>query len=195
MFAAGDRVKVTGWYKFYKGKININEKHQVESMYDVEIELIEPAVGLPSAETIRLDMVKGTADEFLFDETRLTGCEHYQGRRVRIDDVNVVDPNAWVADGVIEVMDETGRTFPVKLGLGLGFTEYSCPTGQISVIGVFDQESSAYTPCQDGYRLWVPNYDGNGLVLTDRGHRRGDLPWQVDADSQTDSLGVGDFTW
>jgi hypothetical protein len=194
MFTAGDRVKVTGWYKFYKGKININEKHQVESLYDLQIELIEPAVGLPVPESITLDMVKGVEDEFLFDETRLTGCEYYQGRRVRINDVNIVDPNAWVPDGVIEIKDKTGRTFPVKLGLGSGFTDYSCPTGQISVIAIFDQESSGYMLCQDGYRLWVPNYDGNGLVLTDRGYRRENVLWDVDADSQADLLGAGDFT-
>ena len=35
-FAAGDRVRVTGWYKFYKGKINVNEKHKTDPFYDLE---------------------------------------------------------------------------------------------------------------------------------------------------------------
>jgi hypothetical protein len=170
-FTAGDRVKVTGWYKFYKGKLNINEKHNFESLFDFQIELIEPAVGLPQAEVITLDTVKDAGDQYLFDQTRLTGCEYYQGRRVRVNDVNVVDPNAWVANGTIAVRDNTGRTFPVKLGLGKGFTDFICPTGQIDVIAIFDQEASSYTVCRDGYRLWAPSYDGNGLVLTDRGRR------------------------
>jgi hypothetical protein len=182
-FVAGDKVRVTGWYKFYKGKINVNEKHQVESLFDLRIELIEPAAGLPQPEIITLDMVKDGDNQFLFDPTRLTGCEYYQGTLVRVNDVHVIDPNGWGPDGTIEIMDKTGRSFPVKLGIGYGFTRYACPMGQISVIGIFDQESSGYTVCRDGYRLWVPNYDGNGLVLTDRGHRRGNQPCDVSPDS------------
>jgi hypothetical protein len=170
-FAAGDRVKVTGWYKFYKGKLNINEKHNVESVFDFQIELLEPAIGLPQPEVITLDRVKDAGDQYIFDQTRLTGCEYYQGTRVRVNDVNVVDPNAWGPNGTIVVQDNTGRTFPVKLGLGNGFTDHACPTGQIDVIAIFDQEAGSYSVCRDGYRLWVPSYDGNGLVLTDRGHR------------------------
>jgi len=40
--------------------------------------------------------------------------------------------------------------------------------------------------CKDGYRLWVPNYDGNGLVLTDRGHKRGNLPGDINTDYVVD---------
>ena len=170
-FTAGDRVRVTGWYKFYKGKVNINELHNVEPFFDFQIELLKPAVGLPQAEEITLDKVKDAKDQYIFDATQLTGCEYYQARRVRVNDVNVVDPNAWAPNGTITVRDKTGRTFPVQLGLGKGFTDYSCPVGQIAVIAIFDQESTSYTPCTDGYRLWVMNYDGNGLVLTDRGRR------------------------
>jgi DNA/RNA endonuclease YhcR with UshA esterase domain len=175
-FTAGDRVRVTGWYKFYKGKLNVNEKHQIESMYDLEIELLKPAVGLPQPEIITLDMVKGENDEHIFDETRLTGCEYYQARLVRIDNVNIIDPENWAPDGTVTIMDYSGRTFPIKLGIGDGFAKYSCPTGQIDVIAIFDQEASGYLVCKDGYRLWVPNYDGNGLVLTDRDYNRTNLP-------------------
>jgi hypothetical protein len=184
-FTAGDRVRVTGWYKFFKGKLNVNEKHQVDSLFDLQIELLKPAVGLPQPEVITLDQVKNDDGQYIFDETRLTGCEYYQGRRVRVDDVNVVDPENWVADGTVTIRDHAGRTFPMKLGLGAGFTMYACPTGQIDVIAIFDQESSGYTVCQDGYRLWVPNYDGNGLVLTDRGDRRTGLPWEAVLDERS----------
>jgi hypothetical protein len=184
MFTAGDRVRVTGWYKFYKGKININEKHQVEQMFDFDIELIKPAVGLPKPEIITLDMVKGENDEYIFDDTRLTGCEYYQGRLVRVDNVVIIDPENWAPDGTVTIVDETGRTFPVKLGVGDGFANYSCPTEQIDVIAIFDQESSGYTVCKDGYRLWVPNYDGNGLVLTDRDYIRTNLPDDINMDSK-----------
>ncbi len=184
-FAAGDRVKVTGWYKFYNGKTNVNEQHQVEPMFDFEVELLKPAVGLPQPELITLDMVKDVNDQYIFDQTRLTGCEYYQARLVRVDDVNIVDPNYWGPDETATIRDNTGRTFPVKLGIGDGFTRYTCPTGQIDVIAIFDQECSS-KPYTGGYRLWVTNYDGNGLVLADRGHKRGNLPGDINADYTVD---------
>ena len=182
IFTAGDRIKVTGWYKFYKGKLNVNEKHQVETEFDFDIELVKPAVGLPQPEIITLDIVKDGSDQYIFDQTRLTGCEYYQARLVRVDDVNIINPENWAPDGTVTIKDKTGRTFPVKLGIGDGITRYPCPTGQIDVIAIFDQEASSYTICKDGYRLWVPNYDGNGFVLTDRGHKRGNLPGDINTD-------------
>lgn len=186
IFAAGDRVKITGWYKFYKGKINVNEKHQVEPMFDFEVDLIEPAAGLPQPELIALDMVKDVSDQYIFDQTRLTGCEYYQARLVRVNDVNIIDPENWEPDGTVTITDANGLTFPVKLGIGDGFTRYDCPIGQIDVIAILDQESSGYMDCRDGYRLWVTDYDGNGLVLTDRGHERGNLPGDINTDYQVD---------
>lgn len=185
-FQAGDRIQVTGWYMFYKGKTNINEKHKSDPFYDVNVAVITPAAGLPQPEIITLDMVKDGSDQFIFDQTRATGCEYYQGRLVRVDDVNITDPNNWIANGAVIIKDKTGRTFTVKLGIGDGFTRYSCPTGQISVIAIFDQEASSTTICKDGYRLWVTNYDGNGLVLTDRGHKRGNLPGDINTDYTVD---------
>jgi hypothetical protein len=181
-FAAGDRVRITGWYMFYKGKTNINEKHKTSSFYDVNVSLITPAVGLPQPEIITLDLVKDSSNQFIFDQTRATGCEYYQARLVRVDDVNIVNPANWAPNGTVTIADKTGRTFPVLLGIGDGFTRYTCPTGQISVIAIFDQEASSTTICKDGYRLWVTNYDGNGLVLTDRGHKRGNLPGDINTD-------------
>jgi hypothetical protein len=193
-FAAGDRVRVTGWYKFYTGKINVNEKHEADPMFDFEVELLEPAVGLPQPELITLDMVKDSDNQYIFDQTRLTGCEYYQVRLVRVNDVNIVDPNNWAPDGTVTIRDKTGRTFPVKLGIGDGFTRYVCPTGQISVIAIFDQENpSSSPPFNGGYRLWVPNYDGNGLVLTDRGHKRGNLPGDINSDYIVDFYDFADL--
>jgi hypothetical protein len=185
-FQAGDRVKVTGWYISYKGKTNINEKHKSDPFYDVNIVLVTPAVGLPQPETITLNLVKDAGDNYIFDQTRTTGCEYYQARLVRVNDVNIVDPNYWAPDGTVTIRDSTGRTFPVKLGIGDGFARYDCPAGQIDVIAIFDQEASSTTVCKDGYRLWVTNYDGNGLVLTDRGHKRGNLPGDINTDYQVD---------
>jgi hypothetical protein len=186
LFAAGDEVRVTGRYKFNRGKLNINERHWGDPDWDFQVELIKPAVGLPQPELITLDMVRDKSGQFLFDQTRLTGCEYYQARLVRVDDVNIVNPDKWVPDGEeMKIRDNTGREFPVKLGLGDGFTRYPCPVGQIDVIAIFDQESSNG---RTGYRLWVMDYDGNGLVLTDRGGRKAGLPWDVTVESQADPV-------
>jgi hypothetical protein len=186
IFNAGDRIRATGWYKFYKGKTNINEKHEKDTFFDFKIELITPAAGLPQPEVVMLEQLKDVNDEYVFEPDRLSGCEYYQSRLVRIENVDVLDPENWGPGNTITIMDSNGLTFPVLLGLGDGFTRYDCPAGQIDVIGIMDQESSGYMICKDGYRIWVANYDGNGLVLTDRGYKRGNLPGDVNTDFKVD---------
>ncbi len=193
IITAGDRIEVTAWYKFYKGKTNTNEKHRVEPFYDFTINVIKPAVGLPQPEIITLNQVKDGSNNFIFDPNRLVGCEYYQGRLVRIDDVNIVDSQNWGPDKTITIKSAGGLTFPVKLGIGDGFTRYDCPLGQIDVIGIFDQEATSSTICKDGYRIWVTNYDGNGLVLTDRGHKRGNLPGDINSDFKVDFFDFAEF--
>ena len=193
MFRAGDRVKVTGWYKFYKGKTNINEKHDVNDFFDFTVELLEPRVGLPVPEMITLDEVKDANDNFIFDASRLTGCEYYQARLVRINNVDIVDANYWGPDNTLTIEDANGLTFPVKLGIGYGFTEFQCPSGQIDVIGIFDQESSGYMICKDGYRIWVVNYDGNGKILTDFGFPKNRLSGDINMDWKVDFFDFAEF--
>lgn len=186
VFQAGDRVSVTGWYLFHNGKMNVNEKHKTDPFYDMNVAVITPAAGLPQPETITLDLVKNSSDQFIFDQNRTTGCEYYQARLVRVDDVNIINPANWAPNATLTIKDKTGKTFPVLLGIGAGFSRYTCPTGQISIIAIFDQEASSNTICKDGYRLWVTNYDGNGLVLTDRGHPRGNMPGDINIDYTVD---------
>jgi len=195
-FNVGDKVKVTGYYKSYGGKLNINEKHQVNDNYDVIIELIEPASGLPKPELITLDMVKdgfGNNDFKFYGADRTRGCERYQGRLVRVNDVNIVDPQNWAPDEYIQIKDANGYTFDIKLGMGHGFEIFNAPTGQIDVIGIFNQEAPGCSVCDYGYEIWVTNYDGNGLVLTDRGQQRGNLPGDVNFDAKLDFLDFAIF--
>jgi len=186
MFRAGDRVKVTGWYKFYKGKMNVNEKHDIDEFFDFTVELLEARVGLPAPEVIALDELKDQNNDFIFDQTRQSGCEYYQGRLVRVNNVTITDANDWASDNTITIEGANGLTFPVKLGIGYGFTEFDCPTGEIDVIGILDQESSGYMVCKDGYRIWVVNYDGNGKVLTDFGFPKNRLKGDIDMDCDVD---------
>lgn len=188
-FAPGDRVRATGLLKFYKGKTNINEWHNTNPDNDVTIELLEAAVGLPQSEVITLGDVKD-ANEYIFDYTGATGCEYYQARLVRVNDVNIIDPENWGPDNTVTVIDAcSGLTFPVKLGVGAGFSKYDCPAGLIDVIGIFDQES--WDPKSD-YRIWVMNYDGNSRVLTDRGYGRYNMPGEINMDGKVDLM---DFAW
>jgi len=96
---------------------------------------------------------------------------------VRIEDVNVVDPENWDPGKTITIRDPSGRTLPVFLAFGDGLSRYPCPGGQVAAIGIIDQKG-----LKTGYRLLVLNYDGNGLVLGDTGHPRGNLPGDIDND-------------
>jgi len=187
-FAPGDRVRVRGLLKFYGGKTNINERHNTAPSNDLTIELLEPGVGLPQPEVITLDDVKDGNDNFIFDSDRLTGCEYYQGRLVKINNVRFVDANSWGPDAGMQITDGQ-KTFPVKLGIGWGIRSGSNNLGEpFDVIGIFDQEGGL----KDNYRIWALNYDGNGRVLTDRGYARYNLPGEINKDGKVDMF---DFAW
>lgn len=172
-FTVGDRIHVTGYFLSYNGKLNINEQHSNLPDHDFTIELVEPDVGLPRPELVGLDELKDDHDRFIFDPQRLVGGEYYQGRLIKIEDVNVVDPNGWGRYGELTITDGV-RTLPVELGRGNGIYAGSFNLAQpCAVIGILDQESSDLT---SGYRLWVMDYDGNGHVLAAREHRLADIP-------------------
>jgi len=189
VFSPGDKVRVNGLTMFYRGKVNINEQHTLNEANDFTIELLEPAVGLPKPDVITISHVKNINDDFVFDANRANGgCEYYQGTLVRINNLEVVDSN-WQPGGELVVADGTGRTFDIELGRGSGFLQYSMPTGNIDIIGIFDQEAPGTYPNFDlkaGYRLWVMNYDGNGSVLADEYVKRGYLASDVNIDGAVD---------
>ncbi len=176
-FTVGDLVRVTGYFLSYNGKLNINEQHSNHPDHDFTIELVEADVGLPKPDLVSLDELKDDEDRFIFDPERLVGGEYYQGCLIKIEDVNVVDPNGWAPEGQLTITDGT-RTLPVKLGRGNGIYAGSFNLVQpCDVIGILDQESSNL---KSGYRLYVTNYDGNGQVLAAREHRMADIPAPVD---------------
>ena len=138
--------------------------------------------------------MKDESDNLIFDQSRLLGGEYYQGRLIKIEDVNFADPaeamENWKPNGEFFVTDGT-RTFPVKLGRGNGiYAGSNNLTEPFDVIGILDQESSSWTNLKDGYRLWVMNYDGNGSVLASTEHRRADKPGDLDLDGIVDQEDV-----
>lgn len=167
-FQRGDLVEVRARAPglFFRGKTNINEQHTSNPQANFDVCLLEADYGLPTPELIGLSDVKDPNDAFIFDQQRLEGAEHYQGTLVRVNDVGFVDPNDWGPDGELVVQDGTGRTLPVKLGRGGGFSVYDPPPPPFDVIAIFDQEdTNGEDGWKDGYRLWVMDYDGNGEVI------------------------------
>jgi hypothetical protein len=175
--SVGDRIRVTGWFLSYKGKMNVNEQHRNDPDHDFTIEVLERGVGLPRPQVVPLAELKDGQDRFIFDPQRLAGGEYYQGRLIKIEDVNVVDPQGWGPQGTLTVTDGT-RTLPLKLGRGNGIYPGSFNLSQpCDVIGILDQDS---TDLRRGYRLCVMNYDGNGQVLASYEHRMADRATVVD---------------
>lgn len=186
-FSPGDRIRVTGYYLSYNGKLNINEQHNKNPDHDFTIELLERGVGLPRPEVVALEDLKDGDDEFIFDADRQSGCEYYQARLVKIEDVYFADANDWGPNAELLITDGT-RTFPVKLGRGNGiYAGSNNLTEPFNIIGIMDQESPDLI---GGYRLYVMNYDGNGSVLASRQHRRADKPGDIDLDGTVD---IDDF--
>ena len=182
-FSPGDRIRVTGYYLSYKGKLNINEQHNNNPDHDFTIELVERGVGLPRPQVVTLDELKDDVDEFIFDPGRQSGCEYFQARLIKIENVYFADANDWGPYGQLLITDGI-KTFPVKLGRGNGIYAGSNNLNEtFDVIGIMDQESSDLI---GGYRLYVMNYDGNGSVLASREHRRADKPGDTDLDGVVD---------
>lgn len=165
-FQAGDLVEMTVRQSlFYGGKRNINEGHDIEPAYNFDIRLVTANHGLPAPEVITLADVMnvgGTADSPstwlpIFDQTRATGGEHYQGMRVRLNNLSLVTTNGWNpantwGNRLCTVTDGLGRF------LSLRHPRYSlgaAPAAQFDAIGIFNQESGSGSQGTNGYELFV----------------------------------------
>jgi hypothetical protein len=165
-FCAGDLIEVTAHQSlFYGGKRNINEGHDIDPAYNFDIRLVKANYGLPAPEVITLaDVMQagGVATDWqtwpaIFDQSRATGGEHYQGMRVRLNNLALVTTNGWNpmntwGSRLCTVTDGAGRFFSLRhprYSLG------SAPTNQFDVIGIFNQESGSGSQGTNGYELFV----------------------------------------
>ena len=123
----------------------------------------------PTATSVNLSelVASGTGGAFLFDQTRATGCEHYQGSLVHLDGLTLTDPSQWAAAAadpsntasVTVQQTINGQTyyFPMILGVDPALDQVNAYTlGTFSVTAILDQEDST-APYTGGYRLWVTN--------------------------------------
>jgi hypothetical protein len=157
-FRAGDLIEVTARKSlFYGGKRNINEAHGNDPTNNFELRLITANYGLPAPEVITLADVKNADDTPIFDQTRATGGEHYQGMRVRINNLTLLTTNGWNptntwGNRLCTAGDGSGRTLPLRHPrYNLGPT----PSGTFDAVGIFSQESGSGSQGTNGYELFV----------------------------------------
>jgi hypothetical protein len=139
---------------FYGGKFNVNETHSKDALFDFDIAILERGLTPPAA-LIDLSYLKDSSNHFIFDQTRATGGERYQGSLVHLDNLVLVDPLNWKLNGKVEVRQDS-RTFDMQLGLDPGLAlidPYSL--GSFSVTAILDQEGGNNP--KSGYRLWLTN--------------------------------------
>ena len=166
-FRKGDLVSVTAnGSLFYGGMQNINEEHSTDPANDFFFSLVCSNYGLPAPEAISLSSVMSTnlsptGHYDIFDPTRATGGEHWQGMRVRINGLTLVTTNGWNTNSdwstrYCTATDGEGRQFPLVHPLyDLG----PAPTNRFDATGIFLQESGSGTDGTFGYELFVQSVE------------------------------------
>jgi len=162
-FRKGDLVAVTAnGSLFYGGMQNINEEHSTGTNLDFTLSLVCSNYGLPAPEAISLSSVistnlSPTGHYEIFDPTRTTGGEHWQGMRVRINGLTLVSTEGWNTNSdwstrSCMATDGEERQFPLVHPLyDLG----PAPTNRFDATGIFLQESGSGTDGTFGYELFV----------------------------------------
>ena len=162
-FRKGDLVTVTAnGSLFYGGMQNINEEHSTDPANDFSFSLVCSNYGLPAPEAISLSSVistnlSPTGHYDIFDPTRATGGEHWQGMRVRINGLTLVTTDGWNTNSdwstrYCTATDGEGRQFPLVHPLyDLG----PAPTNRFDATGIFLQESGSGTDGTFGYELFA----------------------------------------
>jgi hypothetical protein len=162
-FRKGDLVTVSASGSlFYGGMQNINEEHSIDPALDFTVSLVSSNYGLPAPEALSLSSVicsnlSMTGHYDIFDPTRATGGEHWQGMRVRMNGLTLVTTNGWNTNSdwsgrYCTATDGEGREFPLVHPLNdLG----PAPTNRFDATGIFLQESGSGTDGTFGYELFV----------------------------------------
>ena len=165
-FRAGDLIEITARQAvFYGGKRNINENHSIDPAYNFDIRLVTADYGLPAPEVITLadvtqpggDPADWTTWPTIFDPTRATGGEHWQGMRVRLNGLSLVTTNGWNptntwGNRLCTVTDGAGRYFRLR------HPRYSLgtpPAGVFDAVGIFNQENGSGNQGTNGYELFL----------------------------------------
>jgi hypothetical protein len=95
-----------------------------------------------------------TTSNYIFDSTRATGNEHYQGSLVHLDNLLLTDPQDWGLGNTV-LVSQGSLTFPMQVGLDPGLSSLdpnSLASNPFSVTAILDQEGGNY---KAGYSLWL----------------------------------------
>jgi hypothetical protein len=138
----------------YAGKMNVNEKHDNDPGNDFEVVILRENYDLPEPTAISLSAIKDSGDVAIFDEDRETGGERYQSTLIEILNVRLQDTSGWGRDSELALIDDTGRTLDIYLGLNPSFDAVAAPEGYFDVVGILNQSSGTG---KDGYYLLVMN--------------------------------------
>ncbi|MBN1911383.1 MAG: hypothetical protein JW818_16690 [Pirellulales bacterium] len=141
----------------YRGKFNCNEQHNNDPAFDFDIIVLARDVPVTPVSMTLADVIAADGTP-IFDQTRATGAELYQGRCVTIKDVTITDATAWQADGEITISDGT-RELTVWLGHNGAFDAATLPLGTLDLTGFFDQEAPFDEQdkplLKEGYFAWA----------------------------------------
>ena len=178
VFQAGDLVEIDAQGGlFYGGKTNVNDEHSTSPTLDFQMRLVQANYGLPAPIPLTLASIwDNSTNSVIFDPTRQTGGEHYQGNLVTLDNVHLA-PNQtanWTANGFVTVQDASGRQLVLELGTSSRFTPANAPTGWFNATGIFDQESPASGPYTGNYELFMTNPNNISTLPLPPGDANGD---------------------
>ena len=146
---------------FYNGKFNINTNHLKSPDNQFSITVLGQTT--PTATPITLSALESapvtlsnmyTTSNYIFDSTRATGDEHYQGSLVHLDNLLLTDPQDWGLGNTV-LVSQGSLTFPMQVGLDPGLSSLdpdSLASNPFSVTAILDQEGGNY---KAGYSLWL----------------------------------------
>jgi len=128
----------------------------------------------PTVQNITLADLKNPDDTFIFDETRTTGCEHYQGTLVHLEGLTIVDASKWTLENrydpvvVKQIVDGHELTFELVLGLDKNLRNigYDLTATPFNLTAILNQEVNYKAGENDmqGYELWWTNASGLTVV-------------------------------
>ncbi len=152
---AGDLIEVRAPVNglVFNGKHNVNERHTIDVANDFEVIILEKNYGLPAPASLTLDALKDADDLAIYDPTRQSGGERFQGSLVQLRNVafeTLTAGSTLQSDTTYTVVDGSGRSLEVYVGLDPTFGSTLIPSGRLHLTGVLDQKSPSGT---DGYRL------------------------------------------
>ncbi len=156
---AGDRIRVDALISGHNGKVNINSRHSSDPGMQFYVTVLQAGVGMPTAQ-----LVPSVADAIIFDQTRATGGEHYQGQWCQLNDVELAS-GTWAPGQTLTITDASGEELNLFLSGPGDFADYDPPVGPFNVRGIFDQEDPDL-PYDNNYRLWVKTFAGFRFPLT-----------------------------